>query len=120
MADADDLLKSQSDILKLPSPVQRVKDVLYGWFDQERCLVGLGKRVYENGRKDLCALRPAAGEDRLSHFLRDQCCSRLEVSPYDPRVVRTKVDNGFRRNATQERSHGMRYIICLSRVSQQL
>ena len=77
----DDLLAAQSQILKLPSPATRVQKVLRGWFDSETPLWGFGKLAYleEHDKKDIVALRPAKGEDRLSQFLRDHCSSLLKV-----------------------------------------
>ena len=76
----DELLTAQSEVLKLPSPADRVKNVLTGWLYQEQCLVGLGERAYFEENKDLVALRPAKGEDRLSQFMRDHCSKWMKVS----------------------------------------
>jgi len=76
----DDLLNAQSEVLKLSSPADRVKDVLFEWFDKENCLVGLGKEAYFEDHKDLVALRPAKGQDRLSQFLRNHCSRWFQVS----------------------------------------
>ena len=77
---ADELLTAQSEVLKLSSPADRVKNVLTGWLEQEQCLVGLGESAYLEEHKDLVALRPAKGEDRLSQFMRDYCGKWMKVS----------------------------------------
>ena len=41
--------------------------------------MGLGEDVYFKDHKDLVALRPAKGEDRLSQFLRDHCSHWMKV-----------------------------------------
>ena len=75
----DELLTAQSEVLKLSSPADRVKNVLTHWLDQEQCLVGLGESAYFEDHKDLVALRPAKGEDRLSQFMRDHCGNWMKV-----------------------------------------
>ena len=77
---ADELLTAQSEVLKLSSPADRVKNVLTAWLEQEQCLVGLGESAYLEEHKDLVALRPAKGEDRLSQFMRDYCGKWMKVS----------------------------------------
>lgn len=76
----DELLTTQSEVLKLSSPADRVRNVLTGWLEQEQCLVGLGESAYFEEHKDLVALRPAKGEDRLSQFMRDHCGNWMKVS----------------------------------------
>ena len=41
--------------------------------------MGLGEQAYFEEHKDLVALRPAKGEDRLSQFLRDHCSHWMKV-----------------------------------------
>ena len=74
-----DLLAAQSAILKMETPAGRVKKVFNQFLTDERCLVGLGDKVYPQGQADLVALRPAKGEDRLSQFLRDRCTELFKV-----------------------------------------
>lgn len=50
------------------------------FLDDEQCLVGLGEKAYIEDNRDLVALRPAKGDDRLSQFLRDHCSRWLKVS----------------------------------------
>ena len=76
----DELLTAQSEVLKLSSPADRVKNVLTGWLEQEHCLIGLGDSAYFEEHKDLVALRPAKGEDRLSQLMRDHCGKWMKVS----------------------------------------
>ena len=76
----DELLTAQSEVLKLSSPADRVKEVLTGWLEQEQCLVGLGESAYFEEHRDLVALRPAKGEDRLSQFMRDYCGKWMKAS----------------------------------------
>jgi hypothetical protein len=76
----DELLSAQSEVLKFSSPPIRVRNALTGWLDNEQCLVGLGEKAYFEDHKDLVALRPAKGEDRLSQFLRDHCSQLFKVS----------------------------------------
>ena len=75
----DELLSAQSDVLKFSSPPVRVKNALTGWLDNAQCFVGLGEQAYFEEHKDLVALRPAKGEDRLSQFLRDHCSHWMKV-----------------------------------------
>ena len=78
----DELLSAQSGVLKFSSPPDRVKNALAGWLDKAQCLVGLGEQAYVEDHKDLVALRPAKGEDRLSQFLRDHCSHWMKVQYY--------------------------------------
>ena len=78
-ASADELLSAQSEVLKFSSPPDRVKNALIGWLHNEQCFVGLGEKAYFDEHKDLVALRPAKGEDRLSQFLRDHCSHWMKV-----------------------------------------
>ena len=76
----DELLSAQSDVLNFSSPPVRVKNALTGWLNNEHCFVGLGGQAYFEEHKDLVALRPAKGEDRLSQFLRDHCSHWMKVT----------------------------------------
>ena len=80
MMHEDDLLTAQSEVLRLPSPATRVKNVVHAYLKHERCLQGLGERAFFDDPSDFVALRPAKGEDRLSQFLRDHCNWMFEVS----------------------------------------
>ena len=75
----DELLTAQSEVLKLSSPANRVKNVLTSWLKKEQCLIGLGESAYFEENKDLVALRPVKGEDRLSQFMRDHCGNWMKV-----------------------------------------
>lgn len=75
-----ELLSAQSDVLRFSSPPTRVKNALTGWLDNEQCFVGLGEQAYFQEHKDLVALRPAKGEDRLSQFLRDHFSHWMKVT----------------------------------------
>ena len=75
----NELLTAQSEVLKLSSPADRVKPVLISWLEQEQCLIGLGESAYFEKHRDLVALRPAKGEDRLSQFIRDHCGNWMKV-----------------------------------------
>lgn len=56
-----------------------MKNALTGWLDNAQCFVGLGEQAYFEEHKDLVALRPAKGDDRLSQFLRDHCSHWMKV-----------------------------------------
>ena len=86
----DDLLTAQSQVLRLPSPATRVKNVVHAYLKHEQCLQGLGERAFFDDPSDFVALRPAKGEDRLSQFLRDHCNWMFEVSATARTLTPTK------------------------------
>ena len=99
--------------MKLSAPSDRVKAVLFEWFDKENCLLGLGKKAYFEDHRDLIALRPARGEDRLSQFLKD-CCSHL----FEVCHIRNLIDviaDRRRKNMMKVGSPGIRSIISQNR-----
>lgn len=85
----DELLNAQSEVLKLPSPPNRVGKVLTKYLKHHECLVGLGEKPYLEHQKELVELRPAKGEDRLSQFLRNHCGWLMKVTS------RTRVSQAY-------------------------
>lgn len=85
----DELLKAQSEVLKLPSSPNRVSKVLTKYLKHHECLVGLGEKPYLEHQKELVELRPAKGEDRLSQFLRNHCGWLMKVTS------RTRVSQAY-------------------------
>lgn len=75
--------------------------------------MGLGQEAYSDDKdeKDLVALRPAKGEDRLSQFLRDHCSSLLKVCPpsHQTPLVLGLLRRKSRKNVIQLDSLGRKY-----------
>lgn len=105
----DDLLTAQSQVLTLPSPADRVKNVIHAYLKHEQCLHGLGKRVFFEDESDFVALRPAQGEDRLSQFLTDHCNWMFEVSAPTYIVMFSLTLSQKKRDPSRQPWDGVRY-----------
>lgn len=116
----DELLSAQSEVLKFSSPPIRVRNALTGWLDNEQCLVGLGEKAYFEDHKDLVALRPAKGEDRLSQFLRDHCSQLFKVSQCNYWLHSPVLMSVSRRDVNQTGNRGIDYIMLQRRGSPRL
>ena len=102
-------MTAQSQVLTLPSPATRVKNVIHGYLDHEKCLHGLGKRAFFEDESDFVALRPAKGEDRLSQFLRDHCNWMFEVSTLATVIVVLLTVFQKKRDPSRQPWDGVRY-----------
>ena len=71
----------------------------------------LGKQAYLEEHKDLVALRPAKGEDRLSQFLRDHCSHWMKVlEQYFALALFSLLNQKHRSDANRIGNHGTGYI----------
>jgi len=74
----DEALKLEAEVLNFSNPTPRVIKILKTWFQWNSPLLGLDYDLFDN-EKDLVALKPAQGQDRLSVFLQERLGGVLQV-----------------------------------------
>ncbi|KAF8247933.1 hypothetical protein K440DRAFT_600588 [Wilcoxina mikolae CBS 423.85] len=82
MKEYHEALKLEAEILNLSNPNPRVTKILKTWFLWNSPLLGLDHDLFDD-EKDLVALKPAQGQDRLSVFLQERLGGILQRKP-DP------------------------------------
>ncbi|OCK75096.1 hypothetical protein K432DRAFT_309310 [Lepidopterella palustris CBS 459.81] len=72
LAEYQEAIIRQSNILNLENPNYRVRNAVKGWFEQNRPLVGHGRHLFNEAAKhDIVALRTQPDQDRLTIFLQN-------------------------------------------------